>query len=144
MDCLKMKQAAEYNMKSRCQRFSVQFFCLHGQPMLYLQSVFKVYISLALYVFDFLPLLLLLLLFSSASHVAGTPRGTRWWSSVSHRHHCAKERLRLSAEASGHRLWPGDLPTNLEQRLLLSGRVWWHYRQVQWVVPCVFCIHCLS
>lgn len=50
-----MKQAAEYNMKSRCQRFSVQFFCLHGQPTLYLQSVFKVYISLALYVFDFLP-----------------------------------------------------------------------------------------
>lgn len=49
-----MKQAAEYNMKSRCQHFSFQFFCLHGQPTLYVQSVFKVYISLTLCLTSFL------------------------------------------------------------------------------------------
>lgn len=79
---------------------------------------------------------------SSASHVAGTPRDTGRWTSVSHWHRCAKERLRLGAEAPGHQIWPGDLPANLEQRLLLSGGVRRHYRQVQWVLQ--MCLSPLS
>lgn len=70
---------------------------------------------------------------ASASHVAGTPGGTWRGSAVAHWHRSAQERLRPAAEAAGGPVRPGDLPADLEQRLLLPGGVRRRRRQVKWV-----------
>lgn len=62
MDYVKMQEAGEHIMKSRCQIFFSRFFTFYMDRR-------------CNFSFGFLPPLPLL--FSSASHVAGTPRSTR-------------------------------------------------------------------